>query len=158
MPSYVQAAATPKAVAGPLAAATDEQMLGFGVPAEWLSDVRQADEAGLLGLAGPARVAGSAGTGKTVVALHRAVHLARASPNGRILLTTFSKPLAHALRANIKRLICRPRMKRSGNSCMWRAHGREINSRSAPSSRRLNSSTNLGSSKVQLLPGMGRTR
>ena len=27
--------------------------------------------------AGPARVSGSAGTGKTIVALHRAVHLAR---------------------------------------------------------------------------------
>ena len=55
--------------------------------------------------AGPARVAGSAGTGKTVVALHRAVHLARANPDGRILLATFSEPLAHALRANVKRLI-----------------------------------------------------
>ena len=54
---------------------------------------------------GPARVAGSAGTGKTVVALHRAVHLARATPDGRILLATFSEPLAHALRANVKRLI-----------------------------------------------------
>ena len=30
--------------------------------------------------AGPARVAGSAGTGKTIVALHRAVYLARAHP------------------------------------------------------------------------------
>ena len=31
---------------------------------------------------GPARVSGSAGTGKTIVALHRAVHLARAHPDG----------------------------------------------------------------------------
>jgi hypothetical protein len=54
---------------------------------------------------GPARVAGSAGTGKTVVALHRAVHLARTMPDGRILVATFSEPLAHALRANVKRLI-----------------------------------------------------
>src|SRR5206468_1887165 len=54
---------------------------------------------------GPARVVGSAGTGKTVVALHRAVHLARAMPEGRILLATFSEPLAHALRAHMKRLI-----------------------------------------------------
>jgi superfamily I DNA/RNA helicase len=54
---------------------------------------------------GPARVAGSAGTGKTVVALHRAVHLARSLPSSRILLATFSEPLAHALRANVKRLI-----------------------------------------------------
>jgi superfamily I DNA/RNA helicase len=50
-------------------------------------------------------VAGSAGTGKTVVALHRAVQLARMMPEGRILLATFSEPLAHALRANVKRLI-----------------------------------------------------
>ena len=41
---------------------------------------------------GPARVAGSAGTGKTIVALHRAFHLARANPNARVLLTTFSHP------------------------------------------------------------------
>jgi len=34
---------------------------------------------------GPARVSGSAGTGKTIVALHRAVHLARAYPEGRVL-------------------------------------------------------------------------
>jgi superfamily I DNA/RNA helicase len=53
---------------------------------------------------GPARVAGSAGTGKTVVALHRAVHLARRLPESRILLATFSEPLAHALRASVRRL------------------------------------------------------
>ncbi|WP_130472699.1 3'-5' exonuclease [Candidatus Magnetaquicoccus inordinatus] len=47
--------------------------------------------------AGPVRVSGSAGTGKTVVALHRAVHLARRYPHSRVLLTTFSEPLAHAL-------------------------------------------------------------
>ncbi len=42
---------------------------------------------------GPARVAGSAGTGKTVVALHRAARLA-AFKDARVLLTTFSQPLA----------------------------------------------------------------
>lgn len=47
---------------------------------------------------GPARVSGSAGTGKTIVALHRAVHLARTHPTATVLLTTFSKPLANALR------------------------------------------------------------
>ena len=47
--------------------------------------------------AGPARVSGSAGTGKTIVALHRAVHLARAHPDARVLLTTFSDTLANAL-------------------------------------------------------------
>ncbi len=51
--------------------------------------------------AGPARVAGSAGTGKTVVALHRAVRLARDTPSARILLATFSQPLADALTAKI---------------------------------------------------------
>ncbi len=50
---------------------------------------------------GPARVSGSAGTGKTVVALHRAVHLARADPQARILLTTFTPGLAQALRARV---------------------------------------------------------
>lgn len=46
---------------------------------------------------GPARVAGSAGTGKTIVAIHRAVRLARDNPNARILLASFSEPLADAL-------------------------------------------------------------
>ena len=54
---------------------------------------------------GPFRVAGSAGTGKTVVAMHRAVFLARANPDARILLTTFSDTLADALRTKLKRLI-----------------------------------------------------
>ncbi len=49
--------------------------------------------------AGPTRVAGSAGTGKTVVALHRAVFLARREPDARVLLATFSETLADALRA-----------------------------------------------------------
>ena len=53
---------------------------------------------------GPARVSGSAGTGKTIVALHRAVHLARINPDARVLLTTFSKPLANALRSKLARL------------------------------------------------------
>ncbi len=54
---------------------------------------------------GPARVAGSAGTGKTIVALHRAVHLARRHPDARVLLTTFSGALANALGARLRRLI-----------------------------------------------------
>ena len=55
--------------------------------------------------AGPARVSGSAGTGKTVVALHRAVHLARANEDARVLLVTFSDTLANALRASLFRLV-----------------------------------------------------
>ena len=54
---------------------------------------------------GPARVSGSAGTGKTIVALHRAAHLARANPNARVLLTTFSDTLASALQTKLKRLL-----------------------------------------------------
>lgn len=54
---------------------------------------------------GPARISGSAGTGKTIVALHRAVFLARRHPRSRILLTTFSTALANALRTKLKRLV-----------------------------------------------------
>ncbi|WP_368412604.1 3'-5' exonuclease [Dongia sp.] len=55
--------------------------------------------------AGPARVSGSAGTGKTIVALHRAAYLARTHQNARVLLTTFSDTLANALRTKLKRLL-----------------------------------------------------
>jgi mRNA-degrading endonuclease RelE of RelBE toxin-antitoxin system len=54
---------------------------------------------------GPARVSGSAGTGKTIVALHRAVYLARANEDARVLLTTFSDALANRLRAQLRRLV-----------------------------------------------------
>lgn len=49
---------------------------------------------------GPARVIGSAGTGKTVVALHRAARLA-ADPHARVLLTTFNRKLADSLRRKL---------------------------------------------------------
>lgn len=163
---------------------SDDELLGYGVPPEWLSDVRRANEDSLLELAdhlpaeaaealleiatggqpapavatpkttdpfdhpdaqrrfrtldnaeelavaleypwekwtiflhptqrqivancfnGPARVSGSAGTGKTIVALHRAAHLARSEPEARVLLTTFSDTLAHALENKLHRLI-----------------------------------------------------
>jgi UvrD-like helicase C-terminal domain/UvrD/REP helicase N-terminal domain len=53
---------------------------------------------------GPARISGSAGTGKTIVALHRAVHLANGYSKANILLTTFSPPLANTLRVKLDRL------------------------------------------------------
>ena len=53
---------------------------------------------------GPFRVCGAAGTGKTVVAMHRAVFLARANPNARVLMTTFSSTLAEFLRTQLRRL------------------------------------------------------
>jgi superfamily I DNA/RNA helicase/mRNA-degrading endonuclease RelE of RelBE toxin-antitoxin system len=54
---------------------------------------------------GPTRVSGSAGTGKTIVALHRAVHLARVNPDSTVLLTTFSKALANSLRVKLASLV-----------------------------------------------------
>lgn len=163
---------------------TDDDLLGYGVPPEWLNDVKQASEDTLLALtdhlpaeaaeallelatggkprvakpepavadpfahpdaqrrfrvmtnveelqraldapwdkwtiflhpeqrqwverdyAGPARISGSAGTGKTIVALHRAVYLARSNPDARVLLTTFSDQLARALHTKLKRLV-----------------------------------------------------
>ncbi len=183
IPSYVQAEPAPRQVPRPLLGIPDQQLLGYGVPEEWLNDVRQADEDGLLALAAhlpaeameavlqlatggtpemarvaapadalshpdaqrrfrvvtsvdelaqaldapwdkwavflhpeqrqlverdytdPARVAGSAGTGKTVVAIHRAAYLARTNPQWRVLLTTFSEPLARSLRISLRRLL-----------------------------------------------------
>lgn len=54
---------------------------------------------------GPARVSGSAGTGKTIVALHRAVFLARKNENARVLLTTFNNTLASTLKHKLRRLL-----------------------------------------------------
>jgi mRNA-degrading endonuclease RelE of RelBE toxin-antitoxin system len=166
------------------AGTSDEELLSYGVPTEWLPDVRKVDEESLLILAdhlpaeaveallelatggspqpivaiepgtdpfnhpdaqrrfrvmknvdeleralnlpwekwivflhpaqrqwverdytGPARVSGSAGTGKTIVALHRAVHLARKYQDSRILLATFSETLASALGTKLQNLI-----------------------------------------------------
>jgi len=52
---------------------------------------------------GPSRIRGPAGTGKTVVGLHRAAHLARTRP-GRVLVTTFVRTLPEVLRELLKRL------------------------------------------------------
>ncbi|MBV9656448.1 MAG: UvrD-helicase domain-containing protein, partial [Acetobacteraceae bacterium] len=54
---------------------------------------------------GPARTSGSAGTGKTVVALHRAARLASEHRDARVLLTTFSQPLANALGRKLRVLL-----------------------------------------------------
>lgn len=54
---------------------------------------------------GPARISGSAGTGKTIVALHRAVYLLRQHPVTKVLLATFSETLASSLRTKLSRLI-----------------------------------------------------
>jgi hypothetical protein len=52
---------------------------------------------------GPARITGAPGTGKTVVALHRSVHLARRT-GGPILFVTFVKSLPNVLRNLLLRL------------------------------------------------------
>ena len=51
---------------------------------------------------GPARVSGSAGTGKTVVALHRAAAVLKKDRQAKVLLTTFSSPLANALKHKLR--------------------------------------------------------
>lgn len=59
---------------------------------------------------GPARVLGGAGTGKTVVAMHRARHLATkvfTQDGDRILFTTFTKNLAQDIHENLRKL-CPP--------------------------------------------------
>jgi len=59
---------------------------------------------------GPASVLGGAGTGKTVVAMHRARHLARTvarEANGRVLFLTFSRNLASAIERNLDNLCAR---------------------------------------------------
>jgi hypothetical protein len=54
--------------------------------------------------AGPFRLSGAAGTGKTVVLLHRARRLAQANPAAQVVLTTFTRNLADALRQNLREL------------------------------------------------------
>jgi mRNA-degrading endonuclease RelE of RelBE toxin-antitoxin system len=184
VPAYVEEAKPAPYLEPLFAKVSDDELLGYGVPAEWLADVRAATEGTLLTLAdhlpaeaaeallelatggtprapqpaaqklnpfdhpdaqrrfrvmsnveeleralefpwdkwtvflhpeqrqwverdyaGPARVSGSAGTGKTIVALHRAVFLARSDPDSRVLLTTFSETLANALRTRLRRLL-----------------------------------------------------
>ncbi len=55
---------------------------------------------------GPVRVLGGAGTGKTVVAIHRAKWLAQQAlqNNGRILFTTFTRNLAVDIQENLKNI------------------------------------------------------
>ncbi|MFJ4097331.1 UvrD-helicase domain-containing protein [Kitasatospora sp. NPDC089913] len=64
---------------------------------------------------GPARVTGGPGTGKTVVALHRAHQLARRlpadAPDGCVLLTTFTKDLAAELERCLALLIADERVR-----------------------------------------------
>lgn len=53
---------------------------------------------------GAFRLTGGAGTGKTVVLLHRTRYLSRANPQARVILTTFTKALSAALNRDLGRL------------------------------------------------------
>ena len=85
----------------------DELEQAFAAPWEkWIVFLHPAQRALIeKDYSGPARVSGSAGTGKTVVALHRAVALAKKNPDARILLTTFTKQLANALSVRLRWLL-----------------------------------------------------
>jgi hypothetical protein len=73
---------------------------------EWLVFLHPAQRSAVeRNFNGPARVSGSAGTGKSVVAMHRAAYLARLSAGGRLLLTTFSKTLASRLSDGMDKLL-----------------------------------------------------
>lgn len=62
---------------------------------------------------GPARVLGGAGTGKTVVAMHRAKMLATAlGSEGKILFTTYTKNLAEDIKDNLRKICTADEMKR----------------------------------------------
>ena len=53
---------------------------------------------------GPFRLSGGAGTGKTVVAIHRAKHLSDADPKARVILTTYNATLARGMEADLTAL------------------------------------------------------
>ena len=85
---------------------TDEEALTAALEFPWYQwtvflhpDQRQYSE---LNYSGAVRISGSAGTGKTIVALHRAAYLAKANPNNKILLCTFTKTLAAALKLKLE--------------------------------------------------------
>nr|WP_232842367.1 UvrD-helicase domain-containing protein [Terrimesophilobacter mesophilus] len=71
---------------------------------EWMSYLHP-DQARLArrSFNGPSRIRGAAGTGKTVVALHRAAYIARTRP-GKILVTTYVRTLPNVLSALMQRM------------------------------------------------------
>ena len=73
---------------------------------------------------GAYRVSGSAGTGKTVVALHHARYLLRKDPSAVVLVTTFSENLADDLNDRVKPLM-RPRELERCDTRTFRDFGRE---------------------------------
>ena len=81
----------------------DELAAALEYPWEKWTVILHPDQRGIVerNYNGPARVSGPAGTGKIVVALHRAAHLARNNAGAHVLHTTFSDTLANQLRAKL---------------------------------------------------------
>lgn len=74
--------------------------------ATWISFLHPSQQRLATGtFKGPVKVTGAAGTGKTVVGLHRARHLAHQGQ--RVLLTSFVTTLCHNLERNLQ-LLCTP--------------------------------------------------
>ena len=62
---------------------------------------------------GPAKVLGGAGTGKTVVAMHRAKYLAaNCGANEKVLFTTFTANLAQDIKENLRKICSTEEMKK----------------------------------------------
>jgi hypothetical protein len=72
---------------------------------EWMAFLHP-DQAKLVrrSFNGPSRIRGAAGTGKTVVGLHRAAYLARSNPTGKVLVTTYVRTLPKVLENLFARL------------------------------------------------------
>lgn len=82
------------------------------------------------------RVSGSAGTGKTVVALHHAKHLLRTEPGAMVLITTFSENLAADLNYRVRPLM-RPRELERCDTRTFRAFGIETFDKIVPNHPRV---------------------
>ena len=68
---------------------------------------------------GPYRVCGSAGTGKTVVALHHAKFVLESDADARVIVTTFSEPLAEDLRKRCRPLMSPKMLERCDVTTLW---------------------------------------
>ena len=71
---------------------------------------------------GSARVLGGAGTGKTVVAMHRAKYLAsRCEGQQRILVTTFTANLAADIRENLRKICTLEELRSNPSGCLGKS-------------------------------------
>jgi mRNA-degrading endonuclease RelE of RelBE toxin-antitoxin system len=87
----------------------DDLKRALDAPAEtWVVFLHPSQrEAVHIRTAGPFRVTGAAGTGKSVVALHRVRHLLETHQDDRILLTSYSRTLTRRLDRNLDLLVRR---------------------------------------------------